>query len=321
MLPKVNRDAFLLDGVGVSDTNSKHLTRLRMMSAFPGNKGRRTLLSKSARLTAIPMNANFAYPAAPPEVPPAPLNSLKPYLSTSYTSSLAARQNRLHQDNISMKWKMGPTAPNKSGYSNFYPQRTRAQSHKPEKFGTSSGTEHEPKKPIPYLVPKRVSSSKPGVRKDNGVSPDRALDSKGNKDEKTVKASPSPSTQLGGMIMLGTGKSSNASNGSSSVSLMGSKVPCALERFQVIRSQEEKEKHPDTIRIDKKGIRIFPDIGGGETATLKLLSLQHNLISRLENVPLLPQLVVLDLYDNRVERICGLHGLPSLRVLLLGKNR
>ncbi len=91
----------------------------------------------------------------------------------------------------------------------------------------------------------------------------------------------------------------------------------------MIRSQEEREENPESIRMDGMGLKVFPFIGGGEGPNLKLLSLQRNLISRLENSPShLSHLMVLDLYDNRIERITGgLLGFTSLRVLLLGKNR
>lgn len=94
------------------------------------------------------------------------------------------------------------------------------------------------------------------------------------------------------------------------------------ERVQVIRTPEEREESSESIRMDGMGLKAFPLIGGGEGPNLKLLSLQKNLISKLESVPSnMSHLVVLDLYDNRVERITGLQGMNSLRVLLLGKNR
>lgn len=91
----------------------------------------------------------------------------------------------------------------------------------------------------------------------------------------------------------------------------------------MIRTKEEREQSPESIRMDGLGLKVFPAIGGGEGPNLKLLSLQRNLIKYLENTPShLSHLVVLDLYDNRIERISlGLLGFTSLRVLLLGKNR
>ena len=56
---------------------------------------------------------------------------------------------------------------------------------------------------------------------------------------------------------------------------------------------------------------------------VRLLSLQHNLITTLDGVPTqgLARLVFLDIYDNQLERITGLDSLQNLRVLLVGKNR
>lgn len=90
---------------------------------------------------------------------------------------------------------------------------------------------------------------------------------------------------------------------------------------QVIRSDEQREQSPESIRMDGMKLKTFPHFGG-EGPNLKLLSLQRNLITRLENIPShLNFLVVLDLYDNRIERLTALTGFTSLRVLLLGKNR
>ncbi|XP_016109499.1 leucine-rich repeat-containing protein 49 [Sinocyclocheilus grahami] len=54
---------------------------------------------------------------------------------------------------------------------------------------------------------------------------------------------------------------------------------------------------------------------------LRLLNMQHNLISHLQDLLHLQRLVFLDLYDNRVIDMSGVSSLTSLRVLLLGKNR
>jgi len=58
-------------------------------------------------------------------------------------------------------------------------------------------------------------------------------------------------------------------------------------------------------------------------ARLRLLSMQHNLLTKLEGISGagLSRLVFLDVYGNQLERITGLESLNNLRVLLLGKNR
>lgn len=89
----------------------------------------------------------------------------------------------------------------------------------------------------------------------------------------------------------------------------------------VVRSQAEKEKNPDRINLDRRGLTVLPVIQG--ESRLRLLSLQHNLISSLQTLKKqnFPFLVFLDVYDNQLERICCLDVLLNLRVLLLGKNR
>jgi Leucine-rich repeat (LRR) protein len=126
----------------------------------------------------------------------------------------------------------------------------------------------------------------------------------------------------GARLMSGTGHWKVLSSTGHPTNKSGSLSTKLNERVQVIRSFEEREQSPESIRMDGMGLKTFPYIGGGEGPNLKLLSLQRNLISRLENISLhMSHLVVLDLYDNRIERITGLQGFPSLRVLLLGKNR
>ncbi|KOC59778.1 Leucine-rich repeat-containing protein 49 [Habropoda laboriosa] len=87
------------------------------------------------------------------------------------------------------------------------------------------------------------------------------------------------------------------------------------------RTAAEREKNPDRICLDRRGLTTFPNIIG--EPRLRLLSLQHNLLTKIENCNFsqLTKLVFLDLYDNQIERICNLEVLENLRVLLIGKNR
>ncbi|KAG8227084.1 hypothetical protein J437_LFUL007421 [Ladona fulva] len=90
-------------------------------------------------------------------------------------------------------------------------------------------------------------------------------------------------------------------------------------KIQATRHQKEKEKNPDRICLDKRGITSFPVfVGEGK---IKLLSLQHNLISKIDEIIGLTKLVFLDLYNNQLGAVEGLDNLTHLRVLLLGKNR
>lgn len=87
------------------------------------------------------------------------------------------------------------------------------------------------------------------------------------------------------------------------------------------RTPAEREKNPDRICLDRRGLTTFPNVIG--EPKLRLLSLQHNLLTKIEssNFSQLTKLVFLDLYDNQIEKLCDLHFLENLRVLLIGKNR
>ncbi|XP_046661614.1 leucine-rich repeat-containing protein 49-like isoform X2 [Homalodisca vitripennis] len=84
---------------------------------------------------------------------------------------------------------------------------------------------------------------------------------------------------------------------------------------------EIKENNKDRITLDRRGLTSLPVLAAD--AQVKLLSLQHNLITRLDNISTigLSKLVFLDVYDNQLDRIAGLDTLATLRVLLMGKNR
>lgn len=91
--------------------------------------------------------------------------------------------------------------------------------------------------------------------------------------------------------------------------------------LHVSRLQEEKEAQPDRICLDRRGLCAVPIIN--EEPKLRLLSLQHNLISNLETLKIqqFPTLVFLDIYDNQLELMQNFDQLENLRVLLMGKNR
>ncbi|KYN22369.1 Leucine-rich repeat-containing protein 49 [Trachymyrmex cornetzi] len=87
------------------------------------------------------------------------------------------------------------------------------------------------------------------------------------------------------------------------------------------RTPAEREKNPDRICLDRRGLTTFPNVIG--ESKLRLMSLQHNLLTKIEssNFFQLTKLVFLDLYDNQIEKVCDFDFLENLGVLLLGKNR
>nr|XP_023675477.1 leucine-rich repeat-containing protein 49-like isoform X3 [Paramormyrops kingsleyae] len=84
-------------------------------------------------------------------------------------------------------------------------------------------------------------------------------------------------------------------------------------------SQDDCSHYPERLDLDRRGLERCPLVEGGER--LRLLNLQHNLISQIRNLSHLRCLVILDMYDNRVAEMSGISALSSLRVLLLGNNR
>jgi hypothetical protein len=71
----------------------------------------------------------------------------------------------------------------------------------------------------------------------------------------------------------------------------------------------------------RQGLTKLPVLAG--EMQVCLLSVHHNLITTLDNVPTqgLVRLVFRDIYDSQLEHITGLDSLQNLDVLLVGKNR
>ena len=140
-----------------------------------------------------------------------------------------------------------------------------------------------------------------------------------------TKSNPAPGAEVSvndsvfESLLLPSLKLSPAPGSTSLKGIQNDERPMFAEK-QIYRAEEERAENPESLHLDKKGLKHFPLLGSEEN-NLKLLSLQHNSICRLENLPCLNHLLVLDLYNNRVERISGLQVFHSLRVLLLGKNR
>ncbi|XP_030044477.1 LOW QUALITY PROTEIN: leucine-rich repeat-containing protein 49 [Microcaecilia unicolor] len=90
--------------------------------------------------------------------------------------------------------------------------------------------------------------------------------------------------------------------------------------FPVVqRPAEEKAANPDLLNLERQNLAACPVIEGEEQ--LRLLNLQHNFITQIQNLMNLRRLVFLDLFNNQIEVISGISTLRSLRVLMLGGNR
>ncbi|XP_045606345.1 leucine-rich repeat-containing protein 49 [Procambarus clarkii] len=76
----------------------------------------------------------------------------------------------------------------------------------------------------------------------------------------------------------------------------------------------------EKVDLDRRGLTSWPVVGSGEEP-VRLLSLQHNLLTRVDPPSPSPSLLLLDLYHNHLHNLHGLHAFPNLRVLMLAKNR
>ena len=66
------------------------------------------------------------------------------------------------------------------------------------------------------------------------------------------------------------------------------------------RSEHERAKYPDRINLDRKGLHSVPILA--DEPDLRLISLQHNSIKRIQHLDTTFRLVFLDLYHNRLEQ-------------------
>ena len=86
----------------------------------------------------------------------------------------------------------------------------------------------------------------------------------------------------------------------------------------VCRSKDEKFANPERLNLDRRKLTSCPVLEGEER--LRLLNYQNNLITKVENLDNLPNLIFLDLYNNQLKQISALTMVTTLRVLMLGKN-
>ena len=64
----------------------------------------------------------------------------------------------------------------------------------------------------------------------------------------------------------------------------------------VYRKPSERNANPERLNLDKRDLTHMPLLEGDER--LRLLNLQHNHITKIENLVSLPNLIFLDLYNN-----------------------
>jgi Leucine-rich repeat (LRR) protein len=88
----------------------------------------------------------------------------------------------------------------------------------------------------------------------------------------------------------------------------------------VFRTQEEKVRNPERLNLDRRQLDVCPLLKNEQR--LRLLNYQNNNIRTISNLENLPNLIFLDLYNNKLKGMDGpLSTLRGLRVLMIGKNR
>ncbi|KAJ8598932.1 hypothetical protein CTAYLR_009842 [Chrysophaeum taylorii] len=88
----------------------------------------------------------------------------------------------------------------------------------------------------------------------------------------------------------------------------------------VYRSAEERCANPERLNLDRRHLTVCPILKSEER--VRLLNYQNNYIEEIRHLSHLPNLIFLDLYNNCIERLSkDMEHVPTLRVLMLGKNR
>ena len=96
-------------------------------------------------------------------------------------------------------------------------------------------------------------------------------------------------------------------------------IPQIPKNIVIYRRPAIRNQNTDKLYLNKKDLPHIPLLEGEEN--LKLLSLETNLISKIDHLISLNNLLFLNLYENRISEIENLHTVPKLKALMLGKNQ
>ena len=95
-------------------------------------------------------------------------------------------------------------------------------------------------------------------------------------------------------------------------------IPQIPKYLVVYRKPVIRIKNIEKLYLNKKDLPHIPLLEGEEN--LKLLSLETNLITKIDHLISLNNLLFLNLYENRISEIDNLQTVPKLKALMLGKN-
>eukprot|EP01032_Pedospumella_encystans_P011945 gene11945-13854_t len=88
----------------------------------------------------------------------------------------------------------------------------------------------------------------------------------------------------------------------------------------VFRTTEERLRNPERLNLDRRQLEVCPLLE--QEQRLRLLNFQNNSIRVIQNLENLPNLIFLDLYNNKISSLEGpLSAVKGLRVLMAGKNK
>ena len=96
-------------------------------------------------------------------------------------------------------------------------------------------------------------------------------------------------------------------------------IPQIPKNIVIYRRPITRNKYSEKLYLNKKDLPHIPLLEGEEY--LKLLSLESNLISKIDHLISLNNLLFLNLYENKITEIENLANVPRLKALMLGKNQ
>ena len=98
------------------------------------------------------------------------------------------------------------------------------------------------------------------------------------------------------------------------------KVRNQADSLVVFRTPEERLRNPERLNLDRRQLDACPLLE--QEQRLRLLNFQNNNIRAIQNLENLPNLIFLDIYNNKLTSLEGpLSTVKGLRVLMVGKNR
>ena len=95
-------------------------------------------------------------------------------------------------------------------------------------------------------------------------------------------------------------------------------IPQIPKNIVIYRKPAVRNKNIEKLYLNKKDLPHIPLLEGEEN--LKLLSLEANLITKIDHLISLNNLLFLNLYENKISEIENLQTIPKLKALMLGKN-